>query len=145
MAITPSIEAAEIIKEEGGEILKLCYQCGMCTSTCPWNLVRSFLVRQIIHQSQLGVPDFEAEDMWLCVTCKACVDRCPRGVGIIDVWRALRKVIAEVGVGKVPDALRSEPVGNFGEGHELDRGPQRIPGRPSQQAAFEIFQGLSIC
>jgi len=106
MVVTPSKEAADIIKEEGGEILKLCYQCGMCTSTCPWNMVRSFLVRQIMHQAQLGLPDFEAEDMWLCVTCKACVDRCPRGVEIIDVWRALRKVIVEVGAGKVPDSLR---------------------------------------
>jgi len=106
MVVTPSLEAAEIIKEEGGEILKLCYQCGMCTSTCPWNLVRSFLVRQVIHQAQLGVPDFEADESWLCVTCKACVDRCPRGVEIIDVWRALRRVIVEVGVGRVPDSLR---------------------------------------
>jgi Fe-S oxidoreductase len=69
-------------------------------------MVRSFLIRQIIHQTQLGVPDFEAEDMWLCVTCKACVDRCPREVEIIDVWRALRRVIVEVGTGKVPDSLR---------------------------------------
>jgi len=106
MVLAPSRETADIIKEEGGEILKLCYQCGMCTSTCPWNTVRSFLVRQIIHQAQLGLPDLEAEDMWLCVTCKACVDRCPRGVEIIDVWRALRKVIVEVGAGKVPDSLR---------------------------------------
>ena len=106
MVVTPSLEAADIIKEEGGEILKLCYQCGICTSTCPWNLVRSFLVRQVIHQSQLGVPDFEADEPWLCVTCKACVDRCPRGVEIIDVWRALRRVIVEVGVGRVPDSLR---------------------------------------
>lgn len=106
MVVTPYREAADIIREEGGEILKLCYQCGMCTSTCPWNTVRSFLVRQIIHQAQLGLPDFEAEDMWLCATCKACVDRCPRGVEIIDVWRALRKVIVEMGAGKVPDSLR---------------------------------------
>ena len=106
MVLAPSRETADIIKEEGGEILKLCYQCGMCTSICPWNTVRSFLVRQIVHQAQLGLPDLEAEDMWLCVTCKACVDRCPRGVEIIDVWQALRKVIVEVGAGKVPDSLR---------------------------------------
>ncbi len=105
-AVAPLKEAADIIKEEGGDILKLCYQCGLCTGTCPWNMVRSFPVRRIIHQAKLGLVDFEAGDMWLCVTCKACVDRCPRGVEIIDVWRALRRVVAEVGVGKVPDSLR---------------------------------------
>ncbi len=106
MAIAPSREAADITKEEGGEICKLCYQCGNCTATCPWNTVRSFLVRQAMHQAQLGVIDFEDEAMWLCVTCKACVDRCPRGVEIIDVWQALRRAITEFGIGGIPDSLR---------------------------------------
>ena len=105
-AVAPFQEAVDIIKEEGGEISKLCYQCGLCTATCPWNTVRSFLVRKIMHQAQLGLPDFEDEDMWLCVTCKACVDRCPRGVEIIDVWRSFRRAIVELGIGGVPDSLR---------------------------------------
>ena len=105
-AVAPFQEAIDIIKEEGGEICKLCYQCGTCTGICPWNTVRSFLVRKTMHQAQLGLPDFEDEDMWLCVTCKACVDRCPRGVEIIDVWRAFRRAIVELGIGGVPDSLR---------------------------------------
>ena len=125
MAVAPSVEAAEIIREEGGEILKLCYQCGTCTAVCPWNTVRDFLVRQIIHQAQLGIPDFESEDMWLCVTCKSCVDRCPRGVEIIDVWRTLRKVIVDVGVGGVPDSLRLiiKSISSMGnpQGEERDK------------------------
>jgi len=51
---TPLKEVVDIVKEEGGEILKLCYQCGICTAVCPWNLVRSFIVRRIMHQGQLG-------------------------------------------------------------------------------------------
>jgi len=105
-AVAPFQEAIDIIKEEGGEICKLCYQCGTCTATCPWNTVRSFIVRKVMHQSQLGLSDFEDEDMWLCVTCKACVDRCPRGVEIIDVWRSLRRAIVELGIGGIPDPLR---------------------------------------
>ena len=105
-ALTPFQDAIDIIKEEGGEICKLCYQCGTCTSTCPWNLVRSFMVRKTMHQAQLGLPDFENEDMWLCVTCKWCVDRCPRGVGIIDVWKSFRRAIVEMGIGSVPDSVR---------------------------------------
>ena len=61
-AVAPYKEAADIIREQGGEILKLCYQCGMCTATCPWNLVRSFPVRKLIHLAQLGLIDFEDED-----------------------------------------------------------------------------------
>jgi Fe-S oxidoreductase len=104
--VAPFQEAIDIIKEEGGEICKLCYQCGTCTGTCPWNTVRSFLVRKTMHQAQLGLPDFEDEDMWLCVTCGACVERCPRGVEIIDVWRSFRRAIVELGIGGVPDSLR---------------------------------------
>ena len=105
-AIAPFQDAIDIIKEEGGDCSKLCYQCGTCTATCPWNLVRSFMVRKAMHQAQLGVVDFESEDMWLCVTCKWCVDRCPRGVGIIDVWRSFRRAIVEMGIGGVPDSVR---------------------------------------
>ncbi len=105
-AVTPFREVVDIIKEEGGEAFKLCYQCGLCTATCPWNLVRSFPPRRIMHQAQLGLVDFEAEDMWLCVTCGACVQRCPRGVELIDVFRALRRAITNLGVAAVPDALR---------------------------------------
>ena len=53
-SVAPYKEAMDLIKEEGGDILKLCYQCGLCTGTCPWNIVRSFMVRRLIHQAQLG-------------------------------------------------------------------------------------------
>jgi heterodisulfide reductase subunit C len=100
-SVAPYKEVSEIINEEGGEILKLCYQCGLCSGACPWNQVRSFIVRRIMHLAQLGLVDFDDEDMWLCATCKACVARCPRGVEIIDVMRAMRRAITEFGVAKV--------------------------------------------
>jgi len=59
-----------------------------------------------MHQAQLGLIDFEDENTWACATCGACVKRCPRGVEIIDVMKAMRKVVAEVGAAKVPDSLR---------------------------------------
>ena len=90
--INPFAEAAEAIIEAGGEALKSCYQCGLCTATCPWNLVRSFLTRRLIHGAQLGLVELESEDVWLCATCGACVEQCPRGVEIIDIMRALRRI-----------------------------------------------------
>jgi Fe-S oxidoreductase len=122
-AVAPYQDAIDIIKEEGGDIAKLCYQCGTCTATCPWNLVRSFMVRKSMHQAQLGLVDFESEDMWLCVTCKWCVDRCPRGVGIIDVWRSYRRAIVEMGIGGVPDSIRftSKNISGVGNPQGEDR------------------------
>ncbi len=119
MTVSPVKEAVDIIKEEGGEILKLCYQCGICTASCPWNLVRSFIVRRIMHQGQLGLIDFEDEEVWLCATCGACVQQCPRSVEIIDIMRALRRVVVEVGIAKVPDSLRITVKNIAGIGNPL--------------------------
>jgi Fe-S oxidoreductase len=77
-----------------------------------------------MHEAQLGATDFAAEDAWICATCGACVQRCPRGVEIIDVMRALRRAIVSLGIGIIPDALRISAkniagVGNpFGEESE---------------------------
>jgi Fe-S oxidoreductase len=95
--VNPISEVAEAIIEAGGEALKSCYQCGLCTASCPWNRVRSFLTRRLIHESQVGLLDLGSEDVWLCTTCGACVERCPRGVQIIDIFKALRGIGAQWG------------------------------------------------
>jgi len=117
--VTPFREAVDIVEDEGGKALRLCYQCGLCTDICPWNIVRSFMVYRLIGESKLGVEDFESEDMWLCATCGACVNRCPRGVQIIDIMRALRRAIAGMGIAKVPDSLRISVKNIAGTGNPL--------------------------
>ena len=123
-AVVPFKEVIDIIKEEGGDVLKLCYQCGVCSATCPWNLVRSFIVRRFLHQAQLGLVDLEAEDIWLCTACGACVQHCPRGVEVPDIMRALRRVIVEVGAGKIPDSLRIAFKNTSGVGNPLGEPPE---------------------
>jgi Fe-S oxidoreductase len=93
------------IKESGGEAFKYCYQCGKCETLCPWNYVRNFPVRKIINQAKFGVVPFESEDVWLCATCGKCPPRCPRGVEIIDVMRAVRRLLVPDGV--VPASIPS--------------------------------------
>jgi len=51
-----------------------------------------------MHQAQLGLVPFESEDLWLCATCGKCVQRCPRGVEIIDLMRAMRRLLVPDGV-----------------------------------------------
>jgi Fe-S oxidoreductase len=96
--LAPFKEVIEGLKEAGGEAFKLCYQCGTCDTVCPWNRVRDFLVRKIVLQAQLGMVPFESEDLWLCATCGRCVQRCPRGVEIIDIMRATRRLLVPDGV-----------------------------------------------
>ena len=124
-ALIPYKEATDVILEAGGEPLKLCYQCGTCTAVCPWNLVRSFPVRRIIHEAQLGATDFGSEDVWTCATCEACVQRCPRGVEIIDIMRAMRRAVVSLGIGIVPDALRISAKNIAGVGNPLGEEPEK--------------------
>jgi heterodisulfide reductase subunit C len=93
--VIPSKEVSDIIKEAGGDTFKLCWQCSLCATACPWNIVRSFIIPRMLRQAQFGLADFEEEEWWLCATCRACVRRCPRGVEIIDVMQAIRKTVVE--------------------------------------------------
>ncbi len=102
--VAPFKEAADAIKDAGGEELKLCWQCGLCTASCPWNLVRTFLPHKMIRQAQFGLLELEEEEWWLCTTCNMCVSRCPRGVGITDIIRAARTIMIEYRM--APESLR---------------------------------------
>ena len=93
--VTPFKEIIEEVKEIGGDIAKLCFQCGICDTVCPWNRVRDFSIRKIINQSIYGLSEVESEEMWLCSTCGKCMQRCPRGVKQIDVSVALRRLSTE--------------------------------------------------
>ena len=50
-----------------------CYQCGVCTATCPWGIVRDepISVRKLMRQAQLGMFS-ENEGLWLCTACAQC-------------------------------------------------------------------------
>jgi Fe-S oxidoreductase len=91
-------EIVDSIKEKGGEAFKYCYQCGLCDTVCPWNRVRAFSMRKLIRQATFGLTEIESEDMWRCTTCGRCPQRCPRGVGILEVGIAARRMATEFGV-----------------------------------------------
>ncbi|MFP3879783.1 MAG: (Fe-S)-binding protein [Dehalococcoidia bacterium] len=142
--LTPYKEATDVILEAGGEPLKLCYQCGLCTGICPWNQVRSFVVRRIMHQAQLGAIDFGGEDVWTCVTCGACVQRCPRGVEIIDIMRAIRRAVASLGIGVVPDALRISAKNIAGVGNPLGEAPEKRNDWAKELKVKEFASGTDL-
>jgi len=131
---TPMLEVPALVAESGGDTLALCYQCGTCSGTCPWNLVRDFRVRRILSLAQLGLEGYEGEDLWLCATCKACVDNCPRGVEIIDVIRTLRSIVAETGA--YPKTLRGVLGSVQSNGNPWS-------GDPSERAKWRADLGLA--
>ena len=97
-AVAPSKEIIDVIKENGGDAFKFCYQCGMCDTVCPWNRVRTFSMRKLVRQATFGLTEIENEEMWLCTTCGKCPQQCPRGVKIIECGVSLRRIATEYGV-----------------------------------------------
>jgi Fe-S oxidoreductase len=118
--VAPFKEIIDVIKESGGEAFKLCYQCGLCDTVCPWNRVRPFSMRKLIRQASFGLTEIESEEMWRCTTCGKCPQQCPRGVGIIEVGVASRRIATEYGVFPAPvRPVRTASASLLGEGNPI--------------------------
>jgi Fe-S oxidoreductase len=131
--VAPFKEAIDAIKEAGGEAFKLCYQCGLCDTVCPWNRVRNFSMRNIVRQATFGLPEIEGEDMWRCTTCGRCPQRCPRGVGTIDVSVSFRRIASGAGISPAP--IHTVNVSLAAEGNPL---------REAREKRADWAEGLSV-
>jgi Fe-S oxidoreductase len=118
-------EIIDVIKENGGDAFKRCFQCGLCDTVCPWNRLRNFSMRKIVRQATFGMTEIENEDIWLCTTCGRCPQQCPRDVKQIDSVVALRRVATEYGVfPKSVSPVRTIRGSLVGEGNTL--GEERV-------------------
>ena len=129
-------EIVDVIKANGGEAFKLCYQCGLCDTVCPWNKVRSFSMRKIIRQATFGLTDIESEEMWRCTTCGNCPRQCPRGVEIIEAGVSLRRIATEYGVFPTPvSPVRGVSASLLGKGN---------PFGEDREKRAEWAEGMSV-
>lgn len=114
-------EIIEVIKANGGDAFKKCFQCGLCDTVCPWNRVRQFSMRKIVRQATFGMTDIESEDIWRCTTCGRCPQQCPRDVRQIESGVALRRIATEYGVFPTSvKPIRSISASLIGEGNPLN-------------------------
>ena len=114
-------EIVDVIKANGGEAFKLCFQCGLCDVVCPWNRVRIFSMRKIVREAAFGFTDIESEDIWRCTTCGRCPQQCPRDVKQIESGVALRRIATEYGVFPTSvKPIRSISGSLVGEGNPLN-------------------------
>lgn len=118
--VAPYQEIIEVIKANGGDAFKRCYQCGLCDTVCPWNRVRTFSIRKIVREATFGLTDIESEDIWRCTTCGRCPQRCPRDVQQIASGVALRRIATEYQVfPKAVKPVRTASASLIDEGNPL--------------------------
>jgi heterodisulfide reductase subunit C2 len=92
-------EFSEKIKAAGGDSLEYCFQCGTCTGSCPSGRRTPYRIRQIVRKTNIGLKDEVIADpnLWMCTTCYACQERCPREIKIVDVVKLARNEAAKAG------------------------------------------------
>jgi Fe-S oxidoreductase len=119
--VTPYKEIIEVIKAQGGEAFKRCFQCGLCDALCPWNRVTRFSMRKLVREATFGLTEIESEDLWRCTTCGRCPQQCPRDVRQIESGVALRRIATEYGVFPGPvKPIRAVSGSLIGEGNPLN-------------------------
>jgi len=140
--VAPFKEAIDAIKEAGGEAFKLCYQCGLCDTVCPWNRVRNFSMRNIVRQAAFGLPEIEGEDIWRCTTCGACPQQCPRGVGTMDVSVSFRRIASEAGIS--PPPIHTVSVSLGAEGNPMGEERAKRAEWAEGQSVKPFTEGMEI-
>ena len=86
---------SELIKEISGVNPLKCMKCGKCSASCPSFNEMDIKPHQFV--SYVQNEDIEAliqsKSIWKCLSCFACVERCPRGVKPGKLIDAARQVL----------------------------------------------------
>lgn len=93
------IKREQILRSSGVNVKK-CMRCGKCSGTCPSYDEMEYHPHQFVYMVESGdiEPLLESKSIYKCLTCFACVDRCPRGVEPAKLVEAVRlAVIREQG------------------------------------------------
>ncbi len=71
----------EIICQSGVNPKK-CMKCGKCSATCPAYDEMEYHPHQFVSMVESGdiEPLLNSDSLYKCLSCFACIDRCPRGV-----------------------------------------------------------------
>ena len=84
----------QILRMSGVNPLK-CMRCGKCSATCPSYDEMEYHPHQFVYMVEMGDIDtlMKSESIYKCLSCFACVDRCPRGVEPAKLVEAIRLLV----------------------------------------------------
>ncbi|MBQ4516652.1 MAG: 4Fe-4S dicluster domain-containing protein [Clostridia bacterium] len=109
---------------------KKCMRCGKCSATCPAYDEMEYHPHQFVSMVENGdiEPLLNSDSLYKCLTCFACVDRCPRGVE----------------PAKLVEAVRLAAVRKQGANHlKADSVPDMLDDETPQQLIVSAFRKYS--
>ena len=109
-------EQAALVKEISGVDTKKCMKCGKCSASCPAYEEMDIRPHQFVSYVQNGDVNalLESKSLWKCLSCFACIERCPRDVKPAKLIEAVRLMVIRQRGGnyltpdEVPELLNEE-------------------------------------
>lgn len=123
-------EKTEQILRISGVNVRKCMKCGKCSATCPSYDEMEYHPHQFVYMVEKGDIEtlMKSKSLYKCLSCFACVERCPRGVEPANVIEAVRLM-----------QIRQQ-----GENHlKADDVPGKLDADLPQQAIVSAFRKYS--
>ena len=91
-------ERIENLNRLSGTDVRKCMKCGKCSGRCPAFKDMDIKPHQFVSMLGKGKIDelLESKAIWNCLSCMACVERCPRGVAPANVVEAVRSTVVRM-------------------------------------------------
>ena len=85
----------ETIKRISGVDPQKCMKCGKCSASCPSFNEMDIKPHQFVSYVQNGDAQalVESKSLWKCLSCFACIERCPRDVKPGKLIDAARQIV----------------------------------------------------
>lgn len=117
----------DTIKRISGVNPRKCMKCGKCTASCPAYDEMEFHPHQFVDMVETGRIDelMASRGIELCLSCFACVERCPRSVEPAKLIEAVRLAVIRQQGG---DLLKPEQI------------PEQLEENLPQQAITSAFR-----
>ena len=120
-------ELAERVIRISGVNTKKCMKCGKCSGTCPSFEEMEYHPHQFVSMVEKGQIKklMESKSIWTCLSCFACIERCPRSVEPAKLIEAVR------------DAVIRQKGGSFLSPDDI---PAKLDSELPQQALMAAFR-----
>lgn len=115
------------IDRMSGVDTRKCMKCGKCSASCPSFAEMEYPPHRFVDMVTKGEVDrlLASPSIYMCLSCFACVERCPRGVEPAKVVEAIRNM-----------ALRAQD----GTYMQPDEVPGKLDDKLPQQALVSAFR-----